>query len=66
MTRRCEHCGSWVSADWVRVMASEDGCHACPQCATDRQLHRGGAADPQRRDANERPQPHPRSERWVA
>lgn len=33
MSPECSNCGSFVSHDWERVMGTNDGVKACPECA---------------------------------
>lgn len=38
----CQHCGAWVTDDWARVFAADDGTlWFCPECTP---LH--GGAEP--------------------
>ena len=45
MTATCLECDSVVSQQFTKVFGDRDNAiHACPNCATYRELKRGGAA----------------------
>jgi ribosomal protein L24E len=57
-SRECQYCGEFVTDRYGRVFGDEDGVvHRCPECDSQRRLHRGSAAG---RDVDwPDPQTHP-------